>query len=80
MIIYNKNLQNLIGVDIEAYKRISEKYKIGKKDGKGKEYDLKTNKLIFEGKYLYGKKSGKGKEYDINGELICRGEYIIGKR
>jgi len=62
IILYNKYLQNLIGVDIEYYKIISGKYKIVEKNGIGKEYILNTNKLIFEGKYINGKRNGKGKE------------------
>ena len=56
MVIYNNDLQKAILVDIEHYKNISGKYKIGEKNGKGKEYLLKTNKLIFEGEYLREKK------------------------
>ena len=80
MIIYNKRLQNILGVDIEDYKKISGKYKIGEKNGIGKEYILNTNILIFEGEYLNGKRNGKGKEYNNNGDLIFKGNYINGKR
>ena len=61
LIKYNKQLQKIIGVDIEDYKKISGKYKIGEKNGKGKEYDIYNNELIFEGEYLDGKKMGKEK-------------------
>ena len=74
MIIYNKKLQKLFEVDIEDYKKISGKYREGKKNGKGKEYDLKTNRLLFEGEYLNGKKNGKAKEYQDNGKLKFEGE------
>ena len=80
LIIYNKQMQKKFGVDIEVYKNISGKYKIGEKNGKGKEYDLKTNKLIFEGEYLNGKKNGKGKEYNDKGSLKFEGEYLNGKK
>ena len=63
MIIYNKALQNLILVNIEDYKKISGKYRIGEKNGKGKEYIINTNKLEFEGEYKNGIRNGKGKEY-----------------
>ena len=79
MIIYNKQIQKNFGVDIEVYKKISVKYKIGEKNGKGKEYDINTNKLIFEGEYLNGKRNGKGKEYYDNGKLKFEGEYLNGK-
>ena len=79
MIIYNKQLQNIVGVIIEDYKKISGKYKIIEKNGSGKEYKLDTNRLIFEGKYLNGKKNGKGKEY-YDGKLKFEGEYLNGER
>ena len=47
--MYNKLFQNLISVHINDYKKISGKYKIGEKNGKGKEYWIKSNKLIFKG-------------------------------
>ena len=56
MIIYNKELQNIFEVNINDYKEISGKYKIIEKNGKGCEYTLNTNKLIFEGEYKNGKK------------------------
>ena len=47
MIIYNKELQKILDIDINTYKNISGKYKIVDKNGKGKEYILYTYKLIF---------------------------------
>ena len=61
LITYNKQLQKTLGIDIEDYKTINGKYKIGEKTGKGKEYILIRNKLIFEGKYLNGIRNGKEK-------------------
>ena len=78
--MFNKQLQKILGVDIEDYKEISGKYKIAEKNGKGSEYTLNTNKLIFEGEYLNWKRNGKGKEYDSDGELIFEGEYLNGER
>ena len=63
IILYNKELQKELLVDIEDYKKSSGKYKIGKNDGLVKEYILNTNILIFEGEYLNGKKNGQGKEF-----------------
>ena len=80
IIIYNKQLQNICGFDIEDYKKISGKYKIIEKNGFGKEYQLYTNRLIFEGEYLNGKKNGKGIEYDYFGKLEFEGEYLNGQR
>ena len=75
LIIYNKQLQNIFGIDIKAYKKVSGKYKIGEKNGKGKEYSLLGNILIYEGEYLNGKRNGKGKEYNIFDKLVFEGEY-----
>ena len=47
LIIYNKQLQNILGLDIKAYKKINEKYKIDEKKGKGREHSLFGNKLII---------------------------------
>jgi len=58
----------------------SGKYTIGRKNGKGREYKLNINRLIFEGEYLNGKKNGKGSEYDYNGSLKFEGEYLNGKK
>ena len=38
MIAYNKELQKILLVDIRDFKEISGKYKIGERNGKGKEY------------------------------------------
>ena len=80
LFLYNKRLQKKLDIDIETYKKISGKYKIGEKNGKGKEYLLDTYKLIFEGEYKNGRKNGKGKEYYVNGNLLFEGEYLNGKR
>ena len=80
IIIYNKQLQKELGIGIEDYKKKSGIYKIGKKNGRGSEYTLKTNKLIFRGEYLNGKRNGKGKEYYDNDKIMFRGEYLNGKR
>jgi len=80
IIIYNKHLQKTLNINIEKYKNISGKYKIGKKEGIGKVYKLNTNVLIFEGEYLNGEKNGKGKEYYNNSKLKFEGEYLNGKK
>ena len=56
LIIYNKKLQEICLVDIENYKNVSLKYRIGERNGKGKEYIKNTKRLIFEGEYLNGKR------------------------
>ena len=80
MIIYNKELQKICLVDIKDYKNASLKYRIGERNGKGKEYIKHIKRLIFEGEYLNGKRNGKGKNYNFDGELRFEGEYLNGKR
>ena len=80
MVAYNKELQKKFLIDIEDYKNISGKYKIGEKNGKGREYIINTKRLIFEGEYLNGKRNGKGKEFNFDGLLRFEGEYFNGKR
>ncbi len=63
IIIVNKKLQKKLSVDIEDYKRVNGRYKIVENNGKGKEYKINSNILIFEGEYVNGKRNGKGKEY-----------------
>jgi len=80
MIMHNKFFQNLFSVNIKNYIKVSGKYRIIGKNGKGKVYLIKSKQLIFEGEYLNRKKDGKGKEYHNNGELKFEGEYLNGKR
>ena len=54
VIIYNKELQNICLINIEDYKNISGKYKIGERNGKGKEYKLSSN--IFRWKKKWERK------------------------
>ena len=77
---YNKNMQEILDINLYHYKTLSGKYIINELNGKTKEYDGKTDKLVFEGEYKDGKRNGKGKEYDLDGILIFEGEYKDGKR
>ena len=49
-------------------------------NGKIKEYNYDSGKLVFEGDYLNGKINGKEKEYDSKNNLGFKGEYLDGKR
>ena len=80
IINYNKQWQNALKINIENYKKLSGKYKIGKKYGRGKVYKLNTNILLFEGEYLNGKKNGNGKEYYYKSKLIFDWEYLNGEK
>ena len=79
LFIYNKKFQNKLSLNIETYKNFSRRYKIVEKNGKGKEYLINTNKVIFVGEYLNGKRNGKCEEYYNNGILKFEGEYLNGK-
>jgi len=81
IVIYNKQLQKKLDINAKDYKRESEIYREGKRNGKGKEFDKLDNKILFEGEYLNGKRNGKGKEYyKENGKLKFEGKYLNGKR
>ena len=69
----NKHLQNKLDITIKDYKIISWKYKVGERNGKGKEY-YNDGKLGFEGEYINGKRNGKGKEYHYDGKIEFEGE------
>ena len=73
LIINNKQFQKKLKIDLEYYKKRSNKYKIQEKNGKGKEYTLYSNKLIFKGEYKNKKKNGKGKEFYENGKIKFEG-------
>ena len=75
IINYNRKLQNLIKVNIEDYKKRCGRFKVGKRNGKGREYSLATHNWLFEGEYLNGKRNGKGKYYYENGSLHYEGEF-----
>ena len=49
LLSYNKSMQRIFGLDIEDYKKESKKYLNDEKNGKGKEYIINTNILIYEG-------------------------------
>ena len=79
LIKYDKNLQNIIDINLNNYIFFSGRYIEFEADGKGKEYDS-YDRLKFEGEYLNGKRNGKGKEYYRNGTLGFEGEYLNGER
>ena len=62
IIVYNKKYQEFFNINIDYYKRRKGKYTIDLKNGKKREYEIYTNKLLFEGEYKNGKRNGKGKE------------------
>ena len=76
-------MQNILNINIINYQTFSGKYieyeSNGKGNGKGKEYNIFNDELVFEGEYLNRKKKGIGKEYK-SGYLIYEGEYSNGKK
>ena len=79
LVKYNKNLQNILGINLIDFKHLSGKYIIYEINGKGKEYNF-NDELVFEGEYLNEKRNGKGKEYNYDGNLVFEGEYLYSKR
>ena len=49
------------------------------KNGKGIEYRINKDNIIFDGEYLNGER-WKGKEYNYEGELIFEGRYLYNFR
>ena len=63
LIKYNNKIKDRLNIDLINYKFLSGKYFIGKRNGKGKEYNGYNDEIIFEGDYIDGKRTGYGKEY-----------------
>ena len=79
LIRYNKKFSLNLGYTIDDYKKLCKRYVIYGKNGKGKEYIMNSNILLFEGEYKNKKRNGKGKEYYDNGSLKFEGVYSNGK-
>ena len=79
LIKYNKNIQDILNINLINYKYFSRRYIIFESNEKGKEFFL-NGELKYDGEYLNGKRNGKGKEYYDNGKLEFEGEYLNGKR
>ena len=83
LINYNKELQGKIDININYYRKISQKILKIDENGIGRIYDIINNDLIFEGEYFNKKKNGKGKEYKdyiLLSKLAFEGEFKDGKR
>ena len=55
--------------------RYEGEYLNGQRNGKGKEYNLRSD-LIYEGEFINGQRNGKGKEYYNNENLRFEGQYL----
>ena len=73
-ILYNKNLQYKLNKDIIDFRKLSGRYIIGERTGKGREYSCYDDNLLFEGEYLNGKRHGLGKQYNDKQNLIFEGK------
>ena len=80
LIRYNKGIQNIIGLNLKHYKIFSGRNIIYENKTKGKEYDILTGILLYEGEYLNGERNGKGKEYSFNGLIKFEGDFLNGKK
>ena len=49
-------------------------------NGKGEEFNILNDELIFEGDYINGKRNGYGTEYYEKEKIKYEGEYLNGKR
>ena len=67
IIKYNKNMQNIMDINLINYKFYSRKYIVYEKNGNGKEY-YDDGKLRFEGEYLNGIE-WFGNIYNYNGDI-----------
>ena len=79
IIKYNKNMQNILDISLIDYKTFSERYILYGENGKGKEYDIYNDKILFEGEYLNRKRNGKGKEF-CGDKIEFEGEFLNGRR
>ena len=59
--------------------RYEGEYSNGLRNGKGKEYNFRGDKVIFEGEFLNGKK-WNGKATDLDNEDGFEGEIVNGRR
>ena len=71
-----KKIQNKLKIDIESFKKESQRYRIVHENGICKEFLKNTKYLIFEGEFKDGKKHGKGYEYYYNKDLSLDEEYL----
>ena len=85
LVKYNNKIKDRLNIDLIDYKLFSGKYFIGKRNGKGKEYNGYNDELLFEGDYIDGKRTGYGIEYyeekyDEKIAIRYEGKYLNGKR
>ena len=78
LLFRNKKIQKIFDLTLDDYKKECRIYRIINDDGKGKEFLINSDILLFEGDYKNGKKNGIGIEYSFTGKIIFEGEYENG--
>ena len=78
LLFHNKKIQKIFDLTLDDYKKECRIYRIINDDGKGKEFLINSDILLFEGDYKNGKKNGIGIEYSFTGKIIFEGEYENG--
>ena len=66
IILYNKKIQRKFGLSLIDFRRFSGRYK-EEINGKTKEYDSYSHRLLFDGLYANRKRNREGKEFDEDG-------------
>jgi len=80
LVKYNNKIKDRLNIDLIDYKYLNERYFIGEINGKGEEFNILNDELIFKGDYINGKRTGYGKEYYEKEKIKYEGEYLNGKR
>ena len=80
LVKYNNEIKHRLNIELIDYMYLSGKYFIGKRNGKGKEYNIFNDELIFEGDYIDGKRYGYGKEFYEKDKIKFEGVYLNSKR
>ena len=78
--MYSKSLKNKLNINLINYKLYSGKYIVYENNGRGKEYKIDNDQLLFEGEYVNKKRDGMGIEYNEEESKKFEGEYKNGKR
>ncbi len=73
---HNKKIQKKLKIDIERFKKLSQRYRIILENGICREFLINTNYLLFEGEFKDGKKHGRGYGYYYNKDLSLDEEYL----
>ena len=73
---HNKKIQKKLKIDIERFKKLSQRYRIILENGICREFLINTNYLLFEREFKDGKKHGRSYGYYYNKDLSLDEEYL----